>query len=46
MASRDKIFLDTDAVAIVTRNKTDYSVSALPVLAPDEFLAQLKSQAE
>ena len=76
MASRDKIFLDTDVVldhladrqpfakdfedaiqhfaakaegsigAIVTRNKTDYSASELPVLAPDEYLAQLESQAE
>jgi hypothetical protein len=32
--------------AIVTRNKTDYSASELPVLSPDEFLAQLESQAE
>ena len=45
MASRDKIFLDTDVGVIVTRNKTDYSASELPVLSPDEFLAQLEYQA-
>ena len=31
--------------AIVTRNKTDCSASELLVLSPDEFLAQLESQA-
>jgi predicted nucleic acid-binding protein len=29
--------------AIVTRNKSDYSVSEIPVLSPDEFLAKLGS---
>jgi hypothetical protein len=28
--------------AIVTRNKTDYSASELPVLSSDEFLTQLE----
>ena len=26
--------------AIVTRNKTDYAASEIPVLSPDEFLAK------
>jgi hypothetical protein len=32
--------------AIVTRNKTDYSTSELPVLSPDEFLARVDSEAK
>jgi hypothetical protein len=53
MASRDKIFLDTDVTrwiiwptAIVTRNKTDYSASEIPVLLPDEFLARREPAVE
>ena len=30
--------------AIVTRNKTDYSASELPVLSPDEFLTKFESR--
>ena len=55
MAARDKI---EDAVqhfaaksegaitAIVTRNRTDYVASEIPVLSPDEFLAKLDAQSE
>ena len=50
MATRDKIFLDTDVVfaakaeggisVIITRNRADYAASEVPVLSPDEFLGQ------
>jgi hypothetical protein len=32
--------------AIVTRNKTDYSASEIPVLSPDEFLARREPAGE
>ena len=32
--------------AIVTRNKTDYSASEIPVFSPEEFLAKHEPQAE
>ena len=45
MAVGGKIFLDTHA-AIITRNKSDYAGSEIPVLSPDEFLAMRESSAE
>ena len=37
---------ESDVTAIVTRNKTDYLLSEIPVLSPDEFLAGFKSSAQ
>ena len=37
---------ESDVTAIVTRNKTDYLHSEIPVLSPDEFLASFKPSAQ
>jgi hypothetical protein len=37
---------EADVSVIVTRNKADYFASEIPVLSPDEFLAQREPVAE
>ncbi|TSA41446.1 MAG: PIN domain-containing protein [Verrucomicrobiales bacterium] len=35
-----------DVTAIITRNKTDYATSEIPVMSPDEFLAKREPAVE